>query len=281
MLRILLIAALAPFLSRGNCAANDQASDLEKLQGRWKLTGADDSDGLAKQEGFVKYTLVVRDGQMTREGKPGELGEFRPFHIYPDTAPKQIDFKSSGKQVLDRYGVYSIEGDTLRICFSSVVPAEASRRPGDFTTKPGAGRVLLVFTRIKEDCTANARQPSSIKETKAKIRKLQQERVEVLNQALEVAFTLYREGALDFRRVHSVQQDLLEAQLDLVETSEAQIEVLKSQLKIAKRSLAVAQQMFQAGATTVLDVHQARSAMLGIEIRLLRRLVLDESKQPK
>jgi outer membrane protein TolC len=141
--------------------------------------------------------------------------------------------------------------------------------------------VLFVFTRLKEDCTANARQPISVKETKAKIRKLQQERVEVLNQALDVALTLYREGALDIGRVHSVQQDLLAAQLEMVETREAQIDVLTSQLKIAKRSLAVAEEMFQAGAATVLDVHQARSAMLDIEIRLLRRRVIDKSKQPR
>jgi hypothetical protein len=87
MLRIVLIATLVPLVSRGYRAADDQASDFEKLQGRWKLTEADDSDGLAKEGRFAKYTLVVRDDQMARETKHGEMGEFRPFRIYPDTAP--------------------------------------------------------------------------------------------------------------------------------------------------------------------------------------------------
>ena len=270
MLRLTLIAAFVLLASRGYGTGDDKANDLERLQGRWRLTEADDSDGIAKKGSFSKYTLVIKNGQMAREMKPGEIGELRPFQIYPEKVPKQIDFKSGGKHALDRFGVYSIVGDTLRICFSAVVPAEVIRRPSDFTTQPGAGRVLMVFTRVKDEGTANAQERTSVKETKAKIRKLQQERVEVLHQAAQVALAFYREGARDFRTVYSAQQDLLEAKLDMAETREERMAVLTSQLKTANGLLAVAEEMFQAGKITVLDVHQARSKNLSIEIRLLK-----------
>jgi outer membrane protein TolC len=137
--------------------------------------------------------------------------------------------------------------------------------------------LLSLFVALH--CSAELRELDNA--TKGKVRELQQKRVEVLREALQLVIAMYREGALDFRRVHSVQRDLLEAQLDMAKTREAQIEVLTSQLKIAKGSLAITEEMFKAGATTALDVHLARSAMLSIEIRLLKLRVMDKSKQPE
>ena len=107
--------------------------------------------------------------------------------------------------------------------------------------------------------SAESWEPDSREATNAKIEKLQQERVKVLHQAVKVALAHYREGALDFKTVHSFQQELLGAKLDMAETREQQIELLTSQMKTAKDSLAIAEAMYQAGDTTVLDVHQAKS----------------------
>jgi outer membrane protein TolC len=125
--------------------------------------------------------------------------------------------------------------------------------------------------------SAESWEQDSREATKDKIRKLQRERVDVLHQAVQVALAFYREGAKDFRTVDSVQQDLFEAKLDMAETREEKMAVLRSQLKTAKGWLAVAEEMVQAGRTTVLDVHQARSRILSIEIRLLKLLVMDKS----
>ncbi len=45
--------------------------------------------------------------------------------------------------------VLEIRGDRLLICYDTVVPADPSRRPTDFTAVPRSGRILLEFTRVK------------------------------------------------------------------------------------------------------------------------------------
>jgi uncharacterized protein (TIGR03067 family) len=52
-------------------AADETAKELERLQGRWKLKDADDSDDLAKNLGFVRYTLVIGRDRMTKEYENG------------------------------------------------------------------------------------------------------------------------------------------------------------------------------------------------------------------
>jgi uncharacterized protein (TIGR03067 family) len=121
---------------------------LEMLQGRWKLVDADDSDGVSKKKGFVKHILVIDDKQLTFETEPDEKDERGPFQLATTKDPKWIDLRVGGH---DRVGIYEVDGDRLKICFSSVVPLDLSRRPADFAIKPGSGRVLHVYERIKKD----------------------------------------------------------------------------------------------------------------------------------
>ena len=115
----------------------------------------------------------------------------------------------------------------------------------------------------------------------ARIRRLQQERVETLQRAADLAQAQYREGTIGFRVVLAARQDLLEARLDMAETREEKAEVLTSQLKLARESLAVAEARYRAARTTLLDVHQAKSALLRVEIRLLKVRAPERPKQSK
>jgi outer membrane protein TolC len=141
--------------------------------------------------------------------------------------------------------------------------------------------VSLIFLSVPVRGAAALQEPNSREAAKAKIRKLQQERVILLQKAVEVALAQYREGRQDFRTVKFAQQELLKAKLEMAETHEEQIQLLTSQLKVAKGSLAIAEAMYQAGQTTELDVLQARSAVIHIEIRLLKLRVSDKLKQPQ
>ena len=138
MFRFTLFAMLALVFLNGSSTAQDKASDLEKLQGRWKLTEADDGGNLAIRKGFLKYTLVIKDHEMVREFSDGRSEAYGRFKIATDEVPKQIDFKAGGRRRHDRVGIYSIDEDTLVICFSSVAPADESRRPKDFVIGPGS-----------------------------------------------------------------------------------------------------------------------------------------------
>jgi uncharacterized protein (TIGR03067 family) len=150
MLRSSFLAALILTVAGGQ-PARGQARDQKQLQGRWRLTAVADSEGLAQREGFVKYTLVIKGNQMAREFKGRKAEKGQPFKLDPAKNPRQIDFKTrtGHKEWQDRVGIYALDGDKLRICFSTVVPVKESLRPTDFTIKPGSGRVLLVFERVK------------------------------------------------------------------------------------------------------------------------------------
>jgi uncharacterized protein (TIGR03067 family) len=133
-------------------ASGDEKPDPpEKLEGRWRLTDASDSDGILKKGKFLAYTLVIDGGKMRFEYDDGTQDAARPLSTDASRSPKWIDFKIEVKGGdIDRFGIYDMKKGELRICFSTVVPADAKRRPTDFTTKPGSGRVLLVFKRVKK-----------------------------------------------------------------------------------------------------------------------------------
>ena len=116
----------------------------------------------------------------------------------------------------------------------------------------------------------NAQETTNVGTANAQIRKLQQERVETLQRAVEFALMQYREGVRDYRTVFVLQRNLLDAELDLADTREDQIRVLTSQLKIAKGSLALTEARFRSGAVSELDVLEAKSARLCVEIKLLK-----------
>jgi len=129
--------------------------------------------------------------------------------------------------------------------------------------------------------SANAQETSNVETANANVRALQQERVDVLQRAVELALEQYRAGTLDYRSVHATQRDLLDAQLDIAETREERIGVLRSQLKVAKGSLAISEMRFESGQTSKLDVYQAKSAAIRIEIQLLKLLRMDQAKKPQ
>jgi outer membrane protein TolC len=129
--------------------------------------------------------------------------------------------------------------------------------------------------------TARAQESSSPDATNARLRALQQERVNVLKQAVELALAQYAEGMLNFGVVHATQMDLVEAQLEMAQTGEEQIKILTSQLKIAKGSLAIVEKRVRIGAASALDLHQAKSVALRIEIQLLKLQGAGRQPRPK
>ena len=58
----------------------------------------------------------------------------------------------------------------------------------------------------------NAQETTNVGTANAQIRKLQQERVETLQRAVEFALMQYREGVRDYRTVFVLQRNLLDAE---------------------------------------------------------------------
>ena len=124
--------------------------------------------------------------------------------------------------------------------------------------------VALVYSSAHTQDTPN------LQTTDVQIRKLQQDRVNVLQHAVELSSRRYVGGDVSFLTVLAMQHDLLDAQLDMADSREQRIRFLTQQLHLAKTTLALAKKRFESQLTSELDVHVAKSAALGVEIQLLK-----------
>ena len=150
-MRMVAVCVVVAALCCAAASRDEKPDPPEKLEGRWLLTDASDSDGVVKKGKVAIYTLVVEGGKMRREYDDGEKDAAKPMRTDATKSPRWIDFKTEGKGGdIDRFGIYEVKKGELRICYSTVVPTDAKRRPTDFTTKPRSGRILLVFKRVKK-----------------------------------------------------------------------------------------------------------------------------------
>ena len=80
----------------------------------------------------------------------------------------------------------------------------------------------------------------------------------------------YAEGSCDFTSVFKFQLELLDAKLDTAASQQEEIAVLSSQLEFANQIHEMARQRYENGGASQLDVIQAKSVALRIEIELLQ-----------
>src|SRR5262249_27071458 len=117
------------------------AKDLELLRGTWQVRSMDFGGKPLPAELLTefKHTFAGNKltwdgalGMMSRAGKVTALeGVYQcTFKIDPTTKPKQMDITFHNRKGTPALlAIYAIEGDTLRLCFSSI------RRPTEFSSK--------------------------------------------------------------------------------------------------------------------------------------------------
>lgn len=133
--------------------------DLERIQGKWIAVAAEELGERPSEEAVkrAKITFVFRGTTGVFE-KPGHWNEDRisterqsekfGFRLRPSLRPKEIDIRSMeepdapGEWIK---GIYSLEGDTLKICLSY----RHGRRPKTFTTDEESSTALVVLKRQK------------------------------------------------------------------------------------------------------------------------------------
>jgi uncharacterized protein (TIGR03067 family) len=119
-------------------------SDKERLQGTWQQVyckGPNDiPDDLVKE-----FMMVIKDDTVTMTA--GNRGSYElTFKLdeakEPNKAIEEMLIKPE-KGDKPYLGIYSLEGDTVKFCFSN--PGE--KRPTEFTGMAGSGWTLTIFKR--------------------------------------------------------------------------------------------------------------------------------------
>jgi len=123
-------------------------SAIELLQGTWRATSfrtSDEEFNRTTRTQAGSFSIVIAGDRFTWKYANGREKHWR-IKVSPDTDPKQIDFSREDSDTR-RLGIYSLKKNELTICFSTVEPVEEGRRPTDFTTEEGSGRILMTAKR--------------------------------------------------------------------------------------------------------------------------------------
>ncbi len=122
----------------------EEKSDQKNIQGKWKIESALHG-GKAMPEEAKNSAILVIDGSkmkmtMTANGKEQVIE--MTFKLDSTKKPRAIDVDINGMPGL---GIYSLEGDTLKICHGE----SGDPRPTEFASTEGNKLALVVLKRVK------------------------------------------------------------------------------------------------------------------------------------
>lgn len=137
-LPVLALVAAAPWIYAAD-------ADMEKIQGTWMVESGQEG-GKALEAGKVKGTMVTITAD-TITVKEGDQKREMTYKLDPAKNPKTIDLTTT--QGTDKgktaQGIYSLEGDSLKICFT--IPGKD--RPIAFDTRADSKEMLFTMKKAK------------------------------------------------------------------------------------------------------------------------------------
>ena len=139
-----MIAALGLFIAEDKAQDAASSSDLQALQGPWKLVSAM-RNGKPLTKETVKKTKIIFKKDTFRFPKSAEYATSREGTIKIDATktPKQMDATSPKNEVM--HGIYELNGDNYKVCFAPV----GKPRPTEFGSSAENGQILQVWKRKK------------------------------------------------------------------------------------------------------------------------------------
>jgi len=134
-------------LTAGLLAAPAPKADVtkDKLEGTWIVVSAT-RNGKADNE-IKEDKVTFKDGMVTVTSKKKD--EKATYKVNDSRKPKEIDIMpEKGQEKEAILGIYTVEGDTLKLCFTE--PGSGRGRPTEFSAKEGSGSMLVELKREKK-----------------------------------------------------------------------------------------------------------------------------------
>jgi uncharacterized protein (TIGR03067 family) len=150
-----LVLALAVF-----AGCNNAKPDSELIQGEWEMTGGERGGKPAPDDAIKDVKFVFTAKTLTIKGRKEDPEQVNDYKIDSTKSPKEIDVEPSTKtsetsgggkiehKSEGMKGIYSLDGDTLKICFDK--EDKDSKRPTEIATKDGSGVTILILKRVKK-----------------------------------------------------------------------------------------------------------------------------------
>ena len=134
-------------LALGLCAwaaGSARADDKANLQGAWLIEkGVEDGVEMTAKDREKLKVEFKGDKILLHEDKMVETDGFR---LDAGKSPKAIDVIPEKKDEKPLLGIYQLEGDILKLCFSH----QGQKRPGEFASTKELGTLLLYLKRANK-----------------------------------------------------------------------------------------------------------------------------------
>ena len=129
-------------------AADSRSEDAAGIQGTWVCAAAVVDGKSLDENTTAKLRLVMTAERYRTERGDDQVLFDSTYRLDPRQDPRQIEMTgtegdAAGKQAL---GIYSLEGDTLKICYTM----PGGQRPKSFESKPGSKAFLVTWTRVRK-----------------------------------------------------------------------------------------------------------------------------------
>jgi uncharacterized protein (TIGR03067 family) len=136
---------LAPLAAHAFQSAEDRLKrEEEKLAGTWRVVSVEAGGQAVPQQQFRGLKMTFKAGKFTAQKGQGDKQE-GTYKLDPSKNPKQIDIsrKNGPKEGRNQLGIYSLAGNTLKICtFGS-----DKSRPDSFDTRDRPAATLMTLRR--------------------------------------------------------------------------------------------------------------------------------------
>jgi uncharacterized protein (TIGR03067 family) len=139
----LLALVAASLLVAADAKDDDIKKEIARLQGKWVFVENEQDGKKVPEEDLKDCHLTFKNDKLTIRETPKAEDAGIAFKLDPSKKPKTIEL-GKGKNTVR--GIYSLDGDTLKLCVA--LSQAESKFPTEFTGKQGYS--LIVCKREKK-----------------------------------------------------------------------------------------------------------------------------------